>query len=177
MLSGVNRGPNVGNAVLHSGTVGAALAATSLGIRSVAVSIDAADPVHWDTAEHVASHAVTWFTGVDPGRRTLNVNVPDVPPGELRGLRQAPLATFGVVHARVVPADPVVSGRRGDDVVLRYEGTERHTEPASDAGLLDAGWATATLLISPWADATLAVPPLAEASETREIHRRPRVDR
>ncbi|ACZ31780.1 Survival protein SurE [Xylanimonas cellulosilytica DSM 15894] len=160
VLSGVNRGPNVGNAVLYSGTVGAALAATSLGIRAVAVSLDAADPVHWDTAEQVAAHALAWFATVDAGRRTLNVNVPDLPPGELRGLRQAPLASFGAVHARVVPADPLEAGRRGDDVVIRYEGTERHTEPESDAGMLDAGWATATLLVAPWADTTLAVPPL-----------------
>lgn len=160
LLSGVNRGPNVGNAVLHSGTVGAALSATSLGIRAVAVSLDAPDPVHWDTAERVAAHAVAWFLGVDPGRRTLNVNVPDVPLGELRGLWQAPLATFGAVHARVVPADPLEAGRRGDDVVVRYEGTERHSEPDSDAGRLDDGWATATLLVAPWADESLAVPPL-----------------
>jgi 5'-nucleotidase len=155
LLSGVNRGPNVGNAVLHSGTVGAALSATSLGIRSMAVSLDAADPAHWETAEEVAEHAFAWFQGTDLGRRTLNVNVPDVAPAELQGLRQAPLATFGAVHARLARTD------EAGGVLVTYEGTERATEPDSDAGLLARGWATATLLVAPWADTSLEVPPLA----------------
>lgn len=155
VLSGVNRGPNVGNAILHSGTVGAAFTATALGVRSLAVSVDSEDPRHWETAEQVAAHALAWVSRTELGRRTLNVNVPDVPPHELRGLRQAPLASFGAVHARV--AEP-----EGDDaaLVLRYEGTERSTEPESDAGLLARGWATATLLLAPYADASVEVPPL-----------------
>ena len=151
LLSGVNKGPNVGNAVLHSGTVGAALAATTLGIRSVAVSVDAAEPQHWETAQKVAAHAVGWAARTPLERRTLNVNVPDVPLGELQGLRRAPLASFGAVHARVEGSDE-------RSVVLRYEGTERVTEPDSDAGLLAQGWATATLLLAPWADTSHDVP-------------------
>lgn len=155
LLSGVNRGPNVGNAVLHSGTVGAALSATSLGIRSMAVSLDAADPEHWETAEQVTEHAFAWLDDTALGRRTLNVNVPDVAPADLQGLRQAPLATFGAVHARLAKAD------EAGGVLVTYEGTERDTEPDSDAGLLARGWATATLLVAPWADTSLEVPPLA----------------
>ena len=61
LLSGVNRGPNVGNAVLHSGTVGAALSGATFGMRSLAVSLDAGDPQHWETAEWVAAHALDWL--------------------------------------------------------------------------------------------------------------------
>ncbi|MFI2102228.1 5'/3'-nucleotidase SurE [Isoptericola sp. NPDC019693] len=157
VLSGVNRGPNVGNAVLHSGTVGAALTGAALGMRSLAVSLDAADPVHWDTAENVATHALAWLLGRPLSRRTLNINVPDLPRDRLRGLRQAPLATFGAVHARIArndddPSDP--------GLVVRYEGTERSTEPDSDAGLLARGWATASLLLAPYADDSDVVPGL-----------------
>ncbi|MFC7877765.1 5'/3'-nucleotidase SurE [Isoptericola sp. NPDC057391] len=152
VLSGVNRGPNIGNAVLHSGTVGAALSATSLGMRSLAVSLDAEQPRHWDTAERVVDHVLGWVLGTLPGRRTLNLNVPDVPPDELRGLRQAPLATFGAAHARVA------QGEDDTALVVRYEGTERSTEPESDAGLLAQGWATASLLLAPYADASVELP-------------------
>jgi 5'-nucleotidase len=152
LLSGVNRGPNIGNAVLHSGTVGAALSAASLGMRTLAVSLDAEDPQHWDTAEQVAAHALGWVLSAPPRRRTLNVNVPDLPRDELRGFRQAPLATFGAVHARVA------RGEGDDALVVRYEGTERSTEPESDAGLLAQGWATASLLIAPYADETVELP-------------------
>ncbi|MCA5893963.1 5'/3'-nucleotidase SurE [Isoptericola sp. NEAU-Y5] len=153
VLSGVNRGPNVGNAVLHSGTVGAALSAAALGMRSLAVSLDAEDPRHWETAEHVTGRVLDWVVGSPPRRRTLNVNVPDVPVTELRGLRRAPLATFGAVHARVAPA-----GDGDPALVIRYEGTEWSTEPESDAGLLAQGWATASLLIAPYADESVTVP-------------------
>lgn len=153
VLSGVNKGANTGNAVLHSGTVGAALSATTHGIRSVAVSLDSADPQHWATARLVVDHAVAWVTRTPLEHRTLNVNVPDVAPDALRGLRQAPLASFGMVHARIHEADD-------RSLVLRYQGTERTTEPESDAGLLARGWATATLLLAPWADESFTVPGL-----------------
>ena len=151
LLSGVNKGPNVGNAILHSGTVGAAFSATSLGIRSLAMSVDAEEPKYWETAQRVADHAVGWVVRTPLERRTLNVNVPDVPPEELEGFRRAPLATFGAVHARVSESDE-------HSLVIRYEGTERTTEPESDAGLLSRGWATATLLLAPWADTSLDIP-------------------
>ncbi|HEX8760758.1 MAG TPA: 5'/3'-nucleotidase SurE [Pseudonocardiaceae bacterium] len=57
VLSGVNHGANVGRAILHSGTVGAALTAGVNGVRGLAVSLDVGqDPVgvsHWDTAGHL----------------------------------------------------------------------------------------------------------------------------
>jgi 5'-nucleotidase len=157
VLSGVNRGPNVGNAVLHSGTVGAAMAGASLGMRSLAVSLDGDDPRHWETAEEVAAHALERLLATPTSRGTLNVNVPDVPPDELLGLRRAPLASFGAVHARVAPAD-----EDDDALVVRYEGTERSTEPSSDAGLLAQGWATASLLLAPFADEATALPGLED---------------
>src|SRR5690606_26682121 len=50
VLSGVNKGANTGHAVLHSGTVGAALSASTHGIRSMAVSLSDPEPKHWETA-------------------------------------------------------------------------------------------------------------------------------
>jgi 5'-nucleotidase len=44
VLSGINRGANAGNAVLHSGTVGAALTAATQGLRAMAVSLDVLVP-------------------------------------------------------------------------------------------------------------------------------------
>jgi len=153
ILSGVNLGPNTGNSVLHSGTVGAAMSGTMLGIPSAAFSLGAFRPQHWETAEHVAHHVLGWMVRTPLDGRTVNVNVPDVPVSELRGLRQAPLASFGVVQGSVVEA-----GERL--VVMRYEAVDEPSEPESDAGWLTRGWATATLLRAPVADDSLAVPPL-----------------
>ncbi len=153
LLSGVNRGANTGNAILHSGTVGAALSAMTHGIRSVAVSIDSATPRFWETAGMVAEHVVGWAQDTAVENRTVNVNVPDARPEDLRGLRPAPLATFGMVQARIHERDD-------RHLTVRFTGTEHHTEPESDAGLLLRGWATVTLLLAPYADAAPAIPDL-----------------
>ncbi|MFE4465439.1 5'/3'-nucleotidase SurE [Oerskovia sp. NPDC056781] len=154
VLSGVNKGANTGNAILHSGTVGAAMSATTHGIASVAVSMDAAEPRHWETARLVTDHVVEWVARTPLGRRVVNVNVPDRAPGDLRGLRQAPLASFGLVQARIHENDD-------RNLTLQYSGTERHSEPDSDTGLLTRGWATVTLLLAPYADVSLEVPGLS----------------
>ena len=153
VLSGVNLGPNTGNAVLHSGTVGAAMSGTVLGIPSAAFSLAAFRPTHWETAEHVAKHVIDWVARTPLDGRTVNINVPDVPVSDLRGLRQTSLASFGVVHGRVVESAERL-------VVMRYEFTDGASEPESDAGWLERGWATATLLRAPVADDQLRVPSL-----------------
>jgi 5'-nucleotidase len=63
VLSGINNGPNTGHAILHSGTVGAALTAATFGLRSVAVSIGAAPEPHWSTAATFAATALDWLLG------------------------------------------------------------------------------------------------------------------
>ncbi len=151
VLSGVNRGPNTGYAVVHSGTVGAAFSALTHDIRAMAVSIDAARPVHWATAEVVAAHALPWVLEQPVERGVLNVNVPDLPVDQLRGVRSAPLARFGAVQATVDTDD--AGGR-----TVRYAEIDRSREPDSDAGLLAAGWATLSLLQAPCFDADAQLP-------------------
>ena len=161
LLSGVNIGANTGRAVLHSGTVGAALAAATHGVRSMAVSIASADPQHWETTRAVVDHALEWLTEHDIGDRVLNVNVPDTPIDKLRGIRSAALASFGAVQARVK--------EEGVGYVdLTYTIVEPGDEPNTDHHLLSRGWATWTVLRAPVADDEgLELPrvDMAEASE------------
>lgn len=151
VLSGVNRGPNTGSAVLHSGTVGAALCAATHGIPAVAVSLDAADPQHWATAEVVVARVLPWVMAQPAERGVLNVNVPDLPVDRVRGLRAAPLARFGAVQTTVDADD---SGRH----TVRFIEPDRGQDPDSDAGLLAGGWATLTLLQAPCYDASAQLP-------------------
>ena len=138
VLSGVNLGPNTGHAVLHSGTVGAALTAGTLGRPAVAVSLGTGDVLHWETAREVATAAIAWL--VDSGRRTiLNVNVPNVAPEDLRGLEPARLASFGAVQA-------VMTESGAGYVKLAYEGIDAELEPGTDAALLAEGIASVTPL-------------------------------
>jgi 5'-nucleotidase len=151
VLSGVNRGANTGNAVLHSGTVGAAFAAMSHGVRAMAVSLDAVDPRHWETAEAVTAHVLPWVAGQPADRGVLNVNVPDLPVDRVRGVRTAPLARFGAVQSTVEADD---AGQH----TVRFAQNDPREQPESDAGLLAVGWATLTLLQAPCYDASAELP-------------------
>ena len=154
VLSGINDGQNTGHAVLHSGTVGAALTAATHGCRAVAVSL--AGSKHLETAAQVARGVIERALDAPPPL-VVNVNVPDVPPDELRGVRRAPLARFGAVQTHVTePGEGYVE--------VSFSEIDPHSEQGSDAALLADGWATVTPL-SPVCEAeSVDVDPLLSRS-------------
>jgi len=80
VLSGVNRGGNLGEDVTYSGTVAAAMEGTLLGIPSVAFSLVTPDEAkaHWKTAEVYVEQVMKQLAGVSfPRGVLLNVNIPD----------------------------------------------------------------------------------------------------
>lgn len=89
ILSGVNRGANLSDAVAYSGTVGAAMTGVLLGIPSIALSQAFRDPndVRWETAEQLAPSLILqalscgWSSEV-----CLNINFPDMSADEVRGV-------------------------------------------------------------------------------------------
>ncbi|MBV8194147.1 MAG: 5'/3'-nucleotidase SurE, partial [Candidatus Dormibacteraeota bacterium] len=93
VLSGINRGANLGNAIIHSGTVGATLTAGTYGLRALAVSCDSASPQHWETSAEFARRVLPGLiAAVDA--LVLNLNVPDREVDEVRGIVRAHLAGF-----------------------------------------------------------------------------------
>lgn len=81
VLSGVNRGGNLGEDVTYSGTVAAAMEGTLLGIPSVAFSQVYSDgrTVHWATAEHWIGPVLKYLEKIDwPSGVLMNVNFPPV---------------------------------------------------------------------------------------------------
>lgn len=142
VLSGINHGPNTGRAILHSGTVGAALTAAAHDLPALAVSLATDRPTHWDTGAQVAAHALDWFLAKVHQPYVLNVNVPDIPPDRLRGLRAGGLAGFGAVQANI--------GERGQGfVAMTLEIIDDAPEPDTDVALLRQGYASATVLQAP----------------------------
>lgn len=88
-LSGVNHGPNMGEDVLYSGTVAAAMEATVLGIRSVAVSYTGE---HFEEIELWTETLARLFQNLArnerfPDHTLLNVNLPAIDPARLNGVR------------------------------------------------------------------------------------------
>ncbi|MGW6448461.1 5'/3'-nucleotidase SurE [Lentzea sp. NPDC055074] len=141
VLSGINLGANVGRAILHSGTVGAALTAHLNDVSSLAVSLDVGldgpEPL-WDKAGEVVRVVLPVLAEM-PEASVLSLNVPNVV--EVQGLRWAELARFGAVQSRV---DDV-----GDDEVeLVHVYAEESLAPGTDTALLAEGYATLTALRS-----------------------------
>lgn len=138
VLSGINNGPNTGHAILHSGTVGAALTASAHDVRSMAVSLGVGETRIWDGAVQAAAALLPALLA-SPAGTVLNLNVPDVEPDQVRGLVRAPLASFGAVQTNIVD-----SGQ--GYVQIGVSEIDPYTEPDSDAALLADGWATVTSL-------------------------------
>jgi 5'-nucleotidase len=99
VLSGINHGVNVGRSALHSGTIGAALTASQFGVRGLATSIRyGPDPVPWKTAANLAESLVPFIAACPPAT-VLNLNVPDVEPHDLQGVRAARLGRGGTIRS------------------------------------------------------------------------------
>lgn len=139
VVSGVNAGINTGHSVIHSGTVGAALTARTLGSHGLAISVDESEPWHWDTAVTIARSALDWVLDHSGPRIVLNVNAPALPLSEVRGIRWADLDEFG--HLRVAIAD--IPGSR---LEFDVRGSTLGLDPVSDTALVYDGYATLTLL-------------------------------
>lgn len=137
VLSGVNHGANVGRAILHSGTVGAALTGALNGARAMAVSLDVGmnpEQCHWGAAADAAISLMPELMTRDVGT-VMNVNVPNS--DHPRGIRESTLAPFGIVHMTVAE-----SGDR--HVRLAVEELPAVPAPGSDAADLAEGWITVT---------------------------------
>src|ERR1043166_319361 len=86
VVSGINRGANLGDDILYSGTVAAAMEGRFLGLPAIAVSLASEQAQHYATAATVAKNLVTRLMEDPlPANTILNVNVPDVPYREIRG--------------------------------------------------------------------------------------------
>ncbi len=89
VLSGVNRGANLGEDVTYSGTIAAAMEATLLEIPSIALSqLRSGTNVRWHTAEHFAADVIRKLVSVEwPKGVLMNVNFPNVPAPEVAGVQ------------------------------------------------------------------------------------------
>lgn len=87
VVAGINHGPNLGDDVLYSGTVAAATEGRFLGLPAIAVSIDSHRPQNLETAAMIAGRLVAGLSDTDlSGSIILNVNVPDLPMADIRGM-------------------------------------------------------------------------------------------
>jgi 5'-nucleotidase len=108
VLSGINHGANLGDDVLYSGTVAAAMEATILGIPAIALSYSGKDYERlpeWDTVLHGLLEQLMTRTDF-PGETLLNVNLPPVAPADVAGVRVTSLGRRAYVGSLTRATDP-----------------------------------------------------------------------
>ena len=159
VVSGVNDGPNLGDDVLYSGTVAAAIEGRFLGLPTLAVSLctSPGSGRHFETGAAVARLLVAQLLrkplerdravseGIPSGEDRaliLNVNVPDVPLQQLRGFRSSRL---GYRHR----SEPIIPARdpRGRPVYwVGPAGAEQDAGPGTDFDTITQGYVSVTPL-------------------------------
>lgn len=107
VISGINDGPNLGDDVLYSGTIAAAMEGCNLGLPSIAVSCVSRDSKHYRTAAIFARKiAIQVLKNNLPSMTMLNVNVPDVALEEINGIEITRLGTRHNAEATKELLDP-----------------------------------------------------------------------
>jgi 5'-nucleotidase len=105
LVSGINRGGNLGDNITYSGTVSAAMEGTLLGIPSMSVSLTGGGSFHYKTAAEVTlAIARQVIRHSLPPETFLNINVPNLPENRIQGIRVTRMG-------KRVFKDPVVEKR------------------------------------------------------------------
>ena len=143
VVSGINNVGNLGDDVIYSGTVAAAVEGRFLGFPSVAVSLATADGIgrNYETAARAAVEIVARLA-VDPlpSDTILNVNVPDVPWNEIRGFEAVRLGNRHRAESCVPQVDP--RGRRW--YWIGPAGAEQDAGPGTDFDAIRRGFISIT---------------------------------
>lgn len=141
VVSGINLGSNTGISVLYSGTVSAASEAVILGIPGIAISLCTYQNPHWETAEKVAKEIVAKaIKNPLPAGTLLNVNVPNIPISELKGMKAARMGRSRFVEKFSAHRDP-----RGNNYYwLDGELSLLDDAPDSDVQVVNEGYVALT---------------------------------
>jgi 5'-nucleotidase len=141
VVAGINHGANLGDDTLYSGTVAAAAEGRFLGLPAIAVSLVGDDPRHFDTAGQAIREIIGQLNENPlPQDTTLNVNVPDLPYGDLRGFKATRL---GYRHR----AEPVVESRDPKGRLLYWvgpAGAGQDAGPGTDFHAVENGYVSVT---------------------------------
>lgn len=146
LLSGINSGSNIGFETVLSGTVGAAITGVLLGIPSVALSQDKRpeDQPDWHTAEEQCLPVLKrlFETGL-PAECCLNVNFPNLPPGQVKGVR---VTRQGIGKVNGITVTPTADPHAEHYFWLRVEHGVTDLPEYSEVAAVAAGYISVTPL-------------------------------
>lgn len=142
VISGINAGANLGDDVIYSGTVAAAMEGRFLGFPAIAVSLALGEPPHhYETAARVARELVERLRRDPlPSDTILNVNVPDQPWDQIQGFEATRLGHRHKAEPVVRNTDP-----RGRPIYwVGPAGAEQDAGPGTDFHAVRTGHVSIT---------------------------------
>ena len=154
VLSGINLGVNVGRSVLHSGTVGAVLTGGQLGLSGLAVSMQAIKGVPLDDGASVAISVLDELVGAPP-RTLLNLNIPALTLGEIKGVKRGRISNAGIIKSSSAAASHAPSALAvGESSQISLSlgaavpqlGDTSDEDADDDGAIVNAGFASLTAL-------------------------------
>lgn len=132
VVSGINAGANMGDDTLYSGTVAAAMEGRFLGLPAIAISLVGKELLHYDTAALYAVKLVQGLLAHPLAKdQILNVNVPDLPVAQIKGIKVTRLGARHKAEGMVRTTDP--AGRE-----IFWLGPPGSQQDASDGTDFDA---------------------------------------
>lgn len=134
IVSGINAGANMGDDTIYSGTVAAATEGFLLGIPSIAISLTSFEGKNFASAGRVARELVERFIR-NPVKEPvlLNVNVPDIPYAELKGME---VTRLGRRH-KAEPVVKMLSPRNETVYWVGAAGAAADAGPGTDFAAVD----------------------------------------
>jgi len=141
VISGINAGANMGDDVLYSGTVAAAMEGRFLGLPAIAISLAGSEFRYFSTAVKVAQNLVSALSQQPLANDSiLNVNVPDLPWDEIKGIRATRLGNRHKAEPVVRAQDP-----RGRDIFwVGPPGAEQDAGEGTDFHAVRNGYVSVT---------------------------------
>jgi 5'-nucleotidase len=107
VVAGINHGANLGDDTIYSGTVAAATEGRHLGMPAIAVSLVSSDPKNFQTAAVVTAKFIERLQLHPlPSDQIININVPDVPLDELKGIQVTRLGNRHKAETMTKVQDP-----------------------------------------------------------------------
>lgn len=143
IVSGINNGANMGDDTIYSGTVAAATEGYLLGIPSIAISLTSFEGRNFAAAGRVARELVERYTANPINQPLLlNVNVPDIPYEELKGIE---VTRLGRRH-KAEPVVKMVSPRNETMYWIGAAGAAADAGPGTDFNAVERGFVSVTPL-------------------------------
>ncbi|MCK5717179.1 MAG: 5'/3'-nucleotidase SurE [Thiomargarita sp.] len=109
VIAGINSGANLGDDVIYSGTVAAAMEGRFLGLPALAISTASFTPQYYQTAATVVKTILSRLQADDldlPINSILNINVPDCPWKDLKGMQATRLGSRHRAEPSIKSLDP-----------------------------------------------------------------------